>query len=369
VADTRGRSYHHLSSHGAAPARQNFQDLQVQEEAIRLSLLILLSITWSIDLSRISEFEPRQRDERHSARRSWPVSARFAVGTMVVLNLILIAFLVKNEFTWSKLPEVPASVKVDVPRNVTGIEPQPLGNLAPVQDSKPDVYRSNTGEADQAKTDAMPVVDSRQKIQEIHPQPAKTPARPFGKLKVDEARQAAVSTTRRWEATTRYSPTPASQARFAPPQSQPSRVPAPIPAAVAAPVPAPSSGTSTPPAMVASVRTPTVGTPTMVGGPASVGAQKNSDTQSKVIAPTSSLPKADANQRPPAKVASVSLPSMVKGWVPPKMATDSGSPKIQVVHRPPEPKADVPNCGGAVVIPCPTLKKRPAGGTPEGDRW
>jgi hypothetical protein len=280
---------------------------------------------------------------------------------MVILNLILIVFFVKNEVKWSLSTKAPASVKVDVPRNVPGVEPQPLGNVAPVQDSKP----SGDG-------------DSNQKIQDIHPQPAKAPARPFGKSKADEVRQAAVAATRRWEATSRYSPTPASQARVNPPQIQPSRVTAPVPSAVAAPVPAPNSGTSTPPPMVASVRTPMAGAPTMGGAPPSVGVQNNADTHPKVIAPTSStsykaqptlLPKADSNQKPPTRVASVSLPSMVKGWVPPKMAADSGSPKIQVVHRPPEPKADVPNCGGAVVIPCPTLKKRPAGGTPEGARW
>jgi hypothetical protein len=315
-------------------------------------------------LGRISEFEPRQRDERRSARRSWPVSARFTVGALVVLNLILIAFSVKNELKWSLPTHAPASVKADLPKT----EPQPIGNLAPVQESK----------RDSDESDAAPAGDSNQKVQDIHPQPAKTPAWPSGKSKVENARQAAVSATRRWEATSRYTPTPAPQARFTPPQIQPSRAPASIPAALAAPVPAPSSGTSTPPAMIASVRTPMVGAPTMVGAPKSVGVQNSADTHPKVTPPTSStsnkaqptlLPNADSNQKPPTRVASVSLPAMVKGWVAPKMAADSSSPKIQIVHRPPESKADVPNCGGEVVIPCPTLKKRPAGGTPEGDRW
>jgi hypothetical protein len=305
-------------------------------------------------LSRISEFEPRQRDERRSARRSWPGSARFAMGTMVVLNLTLIAFLVKNEVLRPGPPEAPAVVKTSVP----GVGPQR------VQDSKPE---SDAAAVDAVHADTTPSSDSNAKAQDLHPRPAATPAR---LPKAENARQAAAVARRPWEAPSRYIPAPMPQARFAVPQSQPSRVPAGVPPANAAPLPSPNSGTSTPLPVVASERTPMIGAPT--------GVQNSPDTHPKVIAPTSTTarkaqpalnPNSGSEKKPETKVASVSLPGMVKGWVPPKMAPDSSAPKIQIVHRQPEPKADVPNCGGDVVIPCPTLKKRPTGGTPEGDRW
>ena len=317
-------------------------------------------------MGRISEFEPREKAARRHARRSWPVSARFAIGTMVVLNLVLIAFLVKNELMRPGPINAPASVKVDAPKVESRPEPQPLGNLAPVQDSKSEVEGGDVGPAGAVKADAAPAVDSKPEIQISHPQRVTIPARLSGKSNASVTKHATVATKPRLEATNRYSPAPAQQTRFAAPQIQPSRVPAPMPAVIAAPVPPPSSGIVNTPPAVASVRVP------------AVGVQNNADTHQKVIAPASSTakkaqpainPVTGEKPKQPVRVASVGLPSMDKGLIVPKMAADSTSPKIQIVRRPPEPKVNVPNCGGDVLIPCPTLKKRPAGGTPEGDRW
>lgn len=314
-------------------------------------------------MSRISEFEPRQRDERRSVRKSWPGSARFALGALVVLNLTLIAFLVKNEFLKPQPPEIPPVAKTSAPRNVPDAEQQRVGNLAPVQDSK---AQGDAGAADAVHADAASVSDTNKKTRDLNPQPGSSRARTS---RAENTRQAAGVTRRPLEATSRYMPAPMPPARFAPPQNQPSRAPAGAPPAVAAPLPSLNSGTSTPPAMVASERTPMTGAPT--------GVQNRPDTYPKLIAPASSSAKKaqpavnpnSGSEKPETRVASVSLPGMVQGWVPPKMAPDSSSPKIQVVHRQPAPKEEVRNCGGEVVIPCPTLKKRPPGGTPEGDRW
>ena len=313
-------------------------------------------------MGRISEFEPREREVRRRARRSWPVSARFAIGTMVALNLILIAFLVKSEFMRSQPVEAPATVKADVPR----VEPQPLGNIAPVQNSRPEVEGEDVAPASAIKADAALAVDSKPEIQTSHPQRIATPPRLSGKSNALVTKPATVATKPRVEATNRYNPAPAQQTRFAAPQIQSSRVPVPMPAVVAAPVPPPSSGIVNTPPAVASVRAPVV------------GVQNNADTHQKVIAPASTTakkaqpainPVTGEKPKPPVRVASVGLPSMDKGLIVPKMAADSASPKIQIVRRPTEPKVNVPNCGGDVLIPCPTLKKRPAGGTPERDRW
>jgi hypothetical protein len=296
-------------------------------------------------LSRISEFEPRRGDDDRKARRRWPGSAWFAVGTLVVLNLICGALIVKNEL---KRAGSSVSPRIDLPR----VEPRPdvqsAPNTLPDQSSKPTVAAPKAEKGGDSNADVEDL--------ELHPSPK--PAKPLTRAKAGSFGRATV--TRAGVTPRHYIPEPPPQERFAAPQVTPSRTYVPVPAPVAAPS---SNAVAAPPALDASVRTPAVGKPPQ--------------PSPKVTAPNAAArqaqpalnPKAGASEKQAPTVASVQLPGMEQGWVPPKKPVGPLSPKIEIIHRPPEPKADVPNCGGAVVIPCPTLKKRPAGGSPDGDRW
>ena len=325
-------------------------------------------------MSRISEFEPRRRDYERAGRRSWPGSAWFALGTMVVLNLLLLAFIVKTELQRPEADDESAPAKIELPKTAPLPEAQPTNNPAPDQSLKPEVAAPEATKAEGAAEDAnegdhhseaRSANDQDPEIEAPHSKPRQATSGQLHKPKIRTNRRFVNAIPGSRVAPRYYRSEPVPQSRFAAPQSPVSRVPG-VPA-VAAPFPSPSSGTfNTPPSMVASVRTPTV----QVGN--------NGDTGQKVIAPKPPeakkaqpvlIPKTDSNGMQTTKVASVSLPGMDKGLVVHKLSADSTSPKIQIIHRPPEPKVDVPNCGGEVVIPCPTLHKRPTGGPPEGERW
>ncbi len=288
-------------------------------------------------MSRIREFEPRQRDDQREARQSWPGSAWFAVGTMIVLNLLLGAFIVKTEFIGHGPAEgsvTPKSVspKIDVPIVDPRPELKPLQNLAPLPSQSP------------------------------------TPSSPAWAPKARGAKRAAITAARPRVTLKHYIPKRSPRARLAAPRISPSRTPAPVPAAVAASLPSPGSGAvSIPPALVASIRTPAVGVRSIAETPQKVTTPATAGSAARKTQPALN-PKAVSNQKQVSKVASVGLPGMDKGLAAPKLAVGPLSPKLEIVRRPPEPKVDVPNCGGDVVIPCPTLHKRPSTGSPDAER-
>jgi hypothetical protein len=313
-------------------------------------------------LTRISEFEPRGYDERKS-RQSWPGSAWFAVVTMLVLNLILGAFVVKTEFFRNGRGPSAASPKADVPTTVDPRQPEqrPLKTLDPLPSVSPPPDLAEPPAAGAAAG------HSTRDVQERHAsRPRATPAhRPSSR----GMRRPAMKATGRKLTPKQYVPQRSHQTRFAAPQVLPSRTPVPVPAAVAAPVYSPASGAVvTTPGMVASLRTPSPGDRNPTEASRKVAAQASAGRAAKNAQPALNL-KGAVEKTTATKVASVGLPGMEKGLAIPKTPVGPLSPKIEIVHRPPQPAEDVPNCGGEVEIPCPTLHKRPAGGSPDGDRW
>jgi len=316
-------------------------------------------------LSRISEFEPLRRDEERRARKPWPGSAWFALGTMVVLNLFLIAFVVENELNRPEPAEASTPTKIDVPK----IEPRPgsqtLHTPQPDQMLNPQVAEPDATKTDSSNPDTQNPDDQDRENQAPHFKPSPGTSKALHNSKAGNTRRFATAPAHARVTPKHYSPEPAPQSRFATPQIPTSRMPASVPAIVAGQVPPPNSGAIAPQAAgVAS--TIGVGNQTVPHQKLMVPAAGG--TASTKPKPTLD-PNAGQNQKREIRVASVGLPGMDKGLVIFKTPEGSTSPKIEVLHRPPPPKVDVPNCGGDVQIPCPTLKKRPAGGSPDGDRW
>jgi hypothetical protein len=334
-------------------------------------------------VSRISEFEPRRRkvDDREEgrydgrSRRSWPASAWLVAGTMIALNLALGAFVVKNELNpgtfrggnrgpvgAAPLPKpaspAPAAPAVEAPKAEPQADAQTSQIPLPEQNSTPAAVSTSA-----AKTqDRDPRVENR----EASRLPLKTSAtrnKPMNTSVAVSSKSAAVSgkltAIRRDSAAKPYQPEPYPQARFAAPQTYPSHTPAPFPT---------SGEVDISPALVASVRTPAVGAPSPSDSARKVTPPAATGTAARKAQPALDL-KAGEDKKQPIRVASVGLPKMDKGLIVPKTPVGTPSPVIEVVRRPQGPKVEVENCGGDVVIPCPTLHKRPLGGAPEGDRW
>jgi hypothetical protein len=321
-------------------------------------------------LTRISEFEPRRYDEQKT-RQSWPGSAWFAVITMLVLNLILGAFVVKTEFFRDGRGPSAASPKADVPPTIDSRpggqqQQRPLKTLDALPSVSPPPDLAEPPAAGAAKAGAAAAHSTRD-VQERHAsRPRATPAhRPNS----PGMRRRAMKATGRKLTPKQYVPQRSHQTRFAAPQVSPNQTPAPVPAAIAAPVYSPaSSAVVTTPAMVASLRTSSPGDRNPTEASRKVTAQAPAGRAAKNAQPALNL-KGSVEKTTPTKVASVGLPGMEKGLAIPKTPVGPLSPTIEIVHRPLQPAEDVQNCGGEVEIPCPTLHKRPAGGSPDGDRW
>lgn len=334
-------------------------------------------------MSPISEFEPRRRqiDVQEEGRRSrkvsrpWPVSAWFVAITMIALNLALGAFLVKNEYdrgsfrgifgddnsggsrtnaTTPSLKPPPAPV-VEAPKVEPQPDVQPLQNPLPEQSSVP-VTGAHETVSPVRRSESI----AKREVPAVRLKTAPAPSKPAHTTPAESRRLTATVPAMRQEPARRFTPEPQPQATIAAPRTPVVSPPV--------PTPAPKPIVTPPAAVVASAPAPTV------------GLRSQPEASKKVIAPAATgaaakkpQPALDTttgqNQKPPVRVASVGLPAMDKGIIVPKTSVNSTSPKIEIVRRPPEPKVNVPNCGGDVVIPCPTLKKRPPGGAPEGDRW
>jgi hypothetical protein len=349
-------------------------------------------------VSRISEFEPRRRkfDDREEgrygsgSRRSWPTSAWLVAGTMIALNLALGAFVVKNELnrgtfrgeqhgpvgvapSLKPASPAPAAPIVEAPKVETQADAQASQSPLPDQSSKPDAVSAPAAKTDNRNTR---LESTRVENRESPRLPLKTGAastRPVKASVAGTSKTAAGSGNwaeiRRNSLGKPYPSEPFPQARFAAPQTYPSQTPAPVYPAVHTPAPSSASGAAdNSSALVASVRTPTVGAPSPADSSRKVTPPAATGPVAKKAQPALDL-KADQTQKQPIRVASVGLPRMDKGLVVPKTPVGTPSPVIEVVRRPQGPKVEVENCGGNIVIPCPTLHKRPLGGTPEGDRW
>lgn len=335
-------------------------------------------------MSPISEFEPRRRqiDVQEEGRRSrkvsrpWPVSAWFVAITMIALNLGLGAFLVKSEYdrgsfrglfgdadsssgrtnaaTPSLKPPSPAPV-VEAPRIESQPEVRPPQNPVPEQTSVP-VTAAHDAVSPVRRSESI----SKREFSAGQLKAAPAPIKPKLTAPVESRRLTATAPAMRQETVRRFSPEPQPQATIAAPRTP----------VLTAPVstPAPKPIVAPPPAVVASAPSPSVGVHSQPEASKKVIATAATGTAAKKPQPALDTTTGQ-NQKPPVRVASVGLPAMDKGIIVPKTSVNSTSPKIEIVRRPPEPKVNVPNCGGDVVIPCPTLKKRPPGGAPEGDRW
>lgn len=349
-------------------------------------------------MSRISEFEPRRRkvDDREEgrygsrSRRSWPTSAWLVAGTMIALNLALGAFVVKNELnrgtfrgeqhrpagvapSLKPASPVPAAPTVEAPKVEPQADAQTSQSPLPDQSSKLDAASAPAAKTGDRNTR---VENTRLENREAPRLPLKTVAASTRQVNTSLAgTNKTAAGPGKWAAIQRNSPgkpypsEPYPQARFAATQTYPSQPSAAVSNAVRPPASSSASGAAnSAPALIASVRTP------------EVGAQGPTDPSRKVTPPAGTGPaakkaqpaldlKADQSQKQPIRVASVGLPRMDKGLIVPKTPVGTPSPVIEVVRRPQGPKVEVENCGGDKVIPCPTLHKRPLGGTPEGDRW
>ena len=325
-------------------------------------------------MSRISEFESRtgKKDrepevQRRRVRSSWPSSARFAMRTMVILNLLLVVFLVRSELKSSRRAQLLEASRINAQKVVS--QPNIKSQQAPMPAQNPTSLANPVqAPADQVRVSATPRLAANLAMNRpVHQSKS-------GGSKFVNARQDSVAMPRPSVTPRQYNFEPSPQARYAAPQFTPSGTAAPVftapaPAAALAPNPIPISplpAAVAPFPSVASIHTPTA------------VVRSNQEARPKVTAPSTAenSPRkiqpalySNSNQKQEIRVASVGLPGMDKGIVVPKTPVGSLNPKIEIVHRPPEKSNAAPNCGGAIGVPCPTLKKRAASINPDGDRW
>jgi len=261
------------------------------------------------------------RSHARTARRSWPLSARLLVGAMFVLNILLAAFLVKTEI---KRPGAPA-------------------NSTPLT-----LHRPNAGST--PRLNAPP--DQGSSRDEESSRGLKTPP--------VEARAAALPSTqmakRRQITALRASKTPRAvlsasmpRAVISPPLEPLGRTPAPVrnPAASSS-----ASANVAPAGRAASFGIPGAGVPSNAGPHPNAPAASALTPSAIYHGLTAKGTRLDSE----AKVASVGLPAMERGWVVPKMPVAPISHKIEIVPR---PAVKLENCGDdKVFIACPTLKNR-----------
>jgi len=269
------------------------------------------------------------RSHVRAARRPWPLSARLLVGAMLVVNILLVAFVVRTEIERLGAPATSTPLTVERPK----AGPSPELN---------------------APTDA-PVSQGASPDQKTIPAEV-TPAPSPG---VQVAKRPASNALRAARTLHPVLPEPMPRAGVYPPQQPLGQTPAPARNPAASPG---SSSNVPPPAVAASIATPRAGVPGNAGTPSNAPAPS-------VLAP----PPATANGIPAKvtrsastnRVASVGLPAMEKGLVIPKKPVAPISPKLEIVPR----SAGKPeNCGTEdAFVACPTLQIRPEGSIPSED--
>jgi hypothetical protein len=266
------------------------------------------------------------RSRVRTARRSWPVSARFLVGAMFVLNILLAAYLVRTEI---KRPGAPAiSTPVPLEWQKPGSSPQlnaPADMGSSLGEKTPPVEVRPAGLAS-AQMSKRPPIKALPKALRA----SKTP-RPV-------------------------LPAPMPRPVIYAPQETLGQTPAPVRDRAA------SSGASVnaavaPPRLAASFG---IGTGALPGSGArgNAGPPPNAPAASALSPPGigNGLTAKGPRSGSVAKVASVGLPAMEKVLFIPKMPVAPVSPKIEIVPR---PAVKLENCGDdKVFIACPTLKIR-----------
>jgi hypothetical protein len=280
-----------------------------------------------IKRSRRSGNADRWDDEEE--RRSWPRSASLLVIVLIASNLVLMGFLFKDQIKRFE----PAAKSAAPALNRPAAEPQPDLNPAPDQNSNAD----------------LKPVPARSPTVDLQPTPAHVPLAAPPKLTKAKRSTASVMQHRKPLKTTIHRTF--SHARYFAPRAAPNRATATVPAT--APVPNYRANVAPPPAVVASVPSPTV------------GVRNQPELQRKTITPAvigSGLGgngvQSSTNARTTTRVASVGLPEMDKGLIKPSMPVAPLSPKLEIVPRPKGLDREMPNCGGLVFIPCPTLHTR-----------
>ena len=295
--------------------------------------------TGSIELGIFDESERvRTRGSQAHSRPSWPLSARFLVGAMLVLNILLAAFLVRTEI---KRPEAPAP---GAPATSTPLNPQPPKADSTPQPNAPPDQGSSQGASQGASQDQGS--GSGLEAPPVEATPAAVPSTQRSKRPAIKALPKALRASKPsgevWSARM-------PRAVDYPPPEPLVRTPAPVrnPAASSSAI-----ANVAPPA-----RAPSFGIPG-AGVPSSAGPHPNAPAAS-TFAPSAIDRALTAKGTRPgsvAKVASVGLPAMEKGVVMPTRPVASVSPKIEIVPRPP---VKLENCGDdKVFVACPTLKIR-----------
>ena len=292
------------------------------------------------------EFERRRtRVSRGQPRRPWPLSARLLAGAMIVLNILLVAFIVRTE---TKRPGAPGTVApaTSTPPSLEGPKTAPLPQV-------------NTPVDQEAPADHGASLDL--KTSPLKASPAALPSTHLPKTQ--RSGRHAIKALRAKKAARPVLRAPMPQAGVHPPQEHPAQTP------TAVRGPAASSGASAPaasPALSANVALPRLAAP--VGNP---GAGVPGKAASPVIAPAPlgtghGLTAKGARPGSTNRVASVGLPSMETGLVKPKLPVATVSPKIEIVHR---PAGKVENCGDDdTFVACPTLHTRPEGAISSEDK-
>ena len=272
-----------------------------------------------------------------AAHRPWPLTARLLVGAMFVLNILLAAFLVRNEIKRPVktlgTPATSAPLTLEQPKTV----PSPQLNAPADEGSSPQ------GSSLDLKT---PPVEAT---------PAALPATQMAKR--PSARALRANKTLR-----PVLPATMPRAGSHPPEESPAQAPALVRA------PAASPGTS------AHAAPPGLATPFGTNGarvpgnaaPASNAPAASGPAPSAVLAPTAIGRGLSANGTRPGsmkKVASAGLPGMETGVVKPKMPV--ARTEIEIIPR---PAAERENCSDDdTFIACPVLQTRPETPVPSED--
>lgn len=266
----------------------------------------------------------RGRSRVGTARPSWPLSARFLVGALFVLNILLAAFLLRTE---TKRPGAPGiSTPLPVDRPSAGSTPQL--NAPPNQGSGLNQGSSRDLNAPR-----------------VEPKPAGLRSGRMAKQPVIKALPKALRASKPSRGVLSA---PVPRAVIYPSDEPLARTPAPVrnPAA-------PSSASAN---AASSGRAPSFGIPA-ASVPSSPRPNAPASSALQLSAINHGLTSKGTRSGAAATVASVGLPAMEKGLVKPKMPVASVSSKFEIVPRPAVTKPE--NCGDEkVFIACPTLKIR-----------
>jgi hypothetical protein len=274
----------------------------------------------SVELGIFDEADRRRtRGSRAHSRPSWPFSARLLVATLLALNLLLAAFLVRTEILRPAAPATSTPHKLQPPE--AGSTPQ----LNATPDRRP---------------------SRGLKAPPVQATPAALPGTRMAKRKA-LSKALRIGKTRRSVLSARM-PRAANY-----PAHQP-LVPAP------APVPNPAASLRTSANVAPPGRAPSYGVPASSipgsGIPRSAAPHSSAPAQS-AFRPSAigHSPTAKASGAG-AKVAPVGLPAMAKGPLIPKKPTTSVASYFELAPRPP---VKLENCGDdKVFVACPTLKIR-----------